>query len=361
MLAMSQSPPTGPPADLSPRDAWQRYLERRRSESTEHSLKTYEYRLKLFVEWCEEKGLDRVDELTGWTFEEYETHRSGTGIEPVTLQGEMQTLKNFVEYLERIEAVNPGLSAKVHVPNVSDSEASSDVQLLPHDAIRLLDTFRSTPAANGNRRHALLEVLWFTGARMGGVRGLDIQDYNADERYLEFVHRPRTETPLKNETDGERPVGLPKPVCDVLDRFHRQHRREQTDEFDRQPLFTTRVGRMTSSTVRSDCYMATFPCHHSPCPHGKDPESCEYKTRNASSRCPSSRSPHQVRTGSIRWQLDIGLPPSVVAERVNASLKVIKKHYDKATPREQMEARRRRFVDRMDLSLSPVEENDSDQ
>lgn len=362
MLAMSQSPPTGPPANLSPREAWERYLERRRSESTEHSQKTYHYRLKLFVEWCEERGLDRVADFTGWTFEEYETHRSGADIEPITLKGEMQTLKNFVEYLERIEAVDDGLSRKVHVPNVSDSEASSDVQLLPEDAMALLQTFRSTPAANGTRRHALLELLWFTGARMGGVRALDLQDYYSEKRFVEFVHRPRTGTPLKNDKDGERPIGLPKQVCDVIDRYLKMHRREQSDEHDRQPLFTTRVGRMARSTIRADCYMATFPCHHSPCPHGKDPENCVYKVRDSASRCPSSRSPHQVRTGSIRWQFDIGIPPSVVAERVNASLDVIKKHYDKATPREQMESRRRRFVEQMGLSLEPIGDKDhSDQ
>lgn len=53
------------PEDLSPRDAWQRYLDRRRPETTEESMETYHYRLKLFVEWCEAEGIATVSELSG--------------------------------------------------------------------------------------------------------------------------------------------------------------------------------------------------------------------------------------------------------------------------------------------------------
>jgi site-specific recombinase XerD len=346
--------PTRPPEDLSPRDAWKRYVDRRRSEATDHSLQTYHYRLKPFVQWCEQQGIESVGELTGWTFEEFETFRSSEGIARITLKGQMQTLKNWVEYLERIEAVEAGLSDRIHVPQPDESEESDDTQLRPDDAIELLSHFRATPAAYGARRHVVLELLWFTGARLGGLRTLDLRDYHADERFLDFVHRPKTDTPLKNGLDGQRPVGIPADVCDVVDAYVSSHRWQKQDENGRQPLITTRVGRITGATIRSDCYMATFPCHHSACPHGMDPETCSYKQRNHSSKCPSSRSPHQLRTGSIRWQLDIGIPPSVVAERVNASLKVIKKHYDKATPRERMESRRRRFVDQMDLSTDPT-------
>jgi hypothetical protein len=96
-------------------------------------------------------------------------------------------------------------------------------------------------------------------------------------------------------------------------------------------------------------YLATLPCLHSPCPHGRERPTCEFTTHAHASKCPSSRSPHKIRTGSITWQLDLGIPPEVVANRVNASLETIEQHYDVADPRERMEKRRRPHVENLEL------------
>lgn len=95
-------------------------------------------------------------------------------------------------------------------------------------------------------------------------------------------------------------------------------------------------------------YQATQPCLHSPCPHGREREDCQYTERPHASKCPSSRSPHKIRIGSITWQLNIGFPPEVVAERVNASIEVIEQHYDKESPHERMEQRRRKYISNME-------------
>ena len=56
-----------------------------------------------------------------------------------------------------------------------------------------------------------------------------------------------------------------------------------------------------------------------------------------------------MRTGSITWQRNQGVPADVVAKRVNASVRVIEQHYEKPDKREEMEKRRRPYID--DLSL----------
>ena len=336
------------PAELTPREAWKRYIDRRKPETTKQSSKGYYYKLKLFVEWCEDEQIETVSEFTGWTFETYETKRSGDDLAAITLRQEMQTLKQYVEYLERIEAVDDGLSGKVHVPKVDPEDRSSDVKLPTDQAVGLLEHYREREPAS--RRHAVLEVFWHVGCRLGALRGLDVRDYYPEEKYLDFHHRPDTETPLKNKLDGERPVALSDPVVETLDRYLRSSNFwEKHDEHGRKPLFASRQGRPGHNTVRVWMYRATLPCQYTECPHDRDPEGCEWTGLHKASQCPSSRSPHQIRTGSITWQLNKGVPVQVVSERANVATETLKKHYDKASGRERMEQRRRRFIEDLDL------------
>lgn len=345
------------PGALSPREAVERYLRRRQADATDASVKSYKYRLKLWVEWVEGIGIERVDELRGYDFDEYYGIRSGR-IAPVTLQNEMQTLRMFAEYLEQIDAVDD-LADSVRIPNVDKNEVSSDVSLEVDDAIPLLAYYRGSDSAYGSRAHALLELTWFTGARQGGLRGLDLRDFYPDEQFVDFVHRPETGTPLKNKSDGERPVAIPSSVVDVLEEFIEGNRHDVVDDHGRAPLLASMRGRPTENTFRAWSYLATEPCLHSPCPHDQERETCEFVDYTHASKCPSSRSPHQIRTGSITWQLDVGLPPAVVAERVNADLRTIKQHYDKATDVERrerlrirMERDRRPFIESLDLDTT---------
>ncbi len=342
------------PEELTPREAWQRYLDTRSPETTSQSQKTYHYRLKLWVEWCEANDVDTVSELNGWIFETYKQDRSGAGLAPITLQGEMQTLKNHIEFLERIEAVDDDLSEKVDVPHVAKRDQSSNVKLDSDDAAALLNYFRESNAHRAQNYHAALEVLWHVGARMGGFRALDLRDFDAEGQLLDFNHRPETGTPLKKKEDGERMVGLRSSVVDVLSEYIRDHRPDVHDDAGRQPLFATAQGRVSSGAFRCWSYFATLPCHHGPCPHGKDPTSCDWVSHNQASKCPSSRSPHQIRTGSITWHRDRGVPREVTAERTNASEDTIDKHYDKPLKRQSLEKRRRSHLDKLSI------EEDSD-
>ncbi|WP_225334928.1 tyrosine-type recombinase/integrase [Halomicrobium urmianum] len=335
--------------DLSPREARDRYLDHRKVEAADASVKSWKYRLKHFVEWAEEQQIESMGDLTGWYLDEYETFRRGHDVSPSTLNGEMQTLKNWLEYLARIDVVPESLPEKVHVPSIPDGEESNDEMLDPEDARVLLQTLRSDPDHYGTVKHALLELLWFTGARIGAIRGLDLRDYHSDERFVVFHHRPESDTPLKNDSNGERAVGLPEVVCEVLDYYIKHHREGSHDDAGRKPLFTTTQGRASENTLRVWTYLATQPCLHSPCPHGKERETCEHLHIHEASKCPSSLSPHRVRTGSITWQRDCNLPAEIVSERVNATLEVIESYYDQATERERLEKRRRPYIDYLDL------------
>ena len=357
------------PENLSPRDAVERYLRRRRPDSTQQSIDGWAYRLKLFVEWCDSVGIETVGEFRRYDLDEFYELRSAE-IAPATLEGEMWTLKMFFQFLEDLGAVEDGLADAVRIPDLDPSDRSNDVKLATEDAVALLEYYRnSDPFPDGDygtRAHAFLELAWWTGARQGGLRALDLRDVHLGENpYVDFRHRPETGTPLKNKLGGERPVALTDEMAEVLDHYMRNNRFDVRDEHGRQPFIASKEGRPASSnTVRTWSYLATLPCLYGPCPHGKDKETCEWTEYSHASKCPSSRSPHKIRTGAITYLLNKGWPPEDVAERVNASVKTIEQHYDKADPDERrrrlldrMERRRRPLVDELDLSEA-LEEDD---
>jgi site-specific recombinase XerD len=337
--------------DLSPREARDRYIAHRQTEAAESSLQSYRYRLKHFVEWADEQEIATMSDVTGWMLDKYETHRRGQDVVPSTLNGEMQTVKNWIEYLARIGVVSDELPEKVHVPKIPEGKESNDELLEAEKAIKLIRSFRNDPDRYGTAKHALLELLWFSGCRIGAVQALDVDDYHSDERFVMFRNRPESDTGLKNGRDGERAVGLPESVCEVLDYYLEYHRNTTYDDYGREPLFSTTQGRPNVNTLRVWTYLSTQPCLYQPCPHGKERETCGYIHVHRASQCPSSRSPHRIRTGSITWQRDCGLPAEVVSERVNASLEVIEKYYDQATKRERLEERRRPYIDHLTLDL----------
>lgn len=340
--------------DLSPREAFERWLSKLRASKADSTVTSYHYQLKLFVEWCEEQGITEIGDLTGWDIETYETKRRNKDVELLSLDKELRTLKLFLSYCARVELVDKELPEKVDPPDVPRDAHVDETRLEHGRAELLLDYYAEEDY--GSREHALLSLAWYVGARLGGLRGLDLDDYDSDDAYLQFIHKSREETPLKNGRDGERAVGLPRHVCDVLDAYIADHREEEHNEYGRRPLFTTTVGRMSQNYTRARMYLATQPCLYMACPHGNDRAGCEYVDYSHASKCPSSRSPHQVRTGSITWQLHRGVPIEVVAERVNTSVRVLKRHYDQPTKREELEERRREYVDRLGFGETGGEE-----
>lgn len=327
---------TKAPPDLSPREAVQRWLDRQRVDKRDATVSAYWYRLKHFVEWAETEEIDSVRDLSGWVLESYETHRRAVGLEAITLNNELGTLQQFLDYCARVELVDDDLPEKVDVPSVPAQDQVSETRLDATSAERLLSHYRNGGHGTGRRGHAFLELAWFTAARVGALRGLDLEDVDLDRGYVRFRHRPQSGTPLKNGPKGERTVTVPPDAADVVEQYL-DDRHDVVDDYGRHPLFTTGRGRAANTTLREDCYFATVPCRYRDCPHGKEPSSCDWFHHRAASPCPSSRSPHQVRTGSITWHRTREVPVEIVSERANASPEVIRRHYDQPDTDERIE------------------------
>lgn len=334
------------PPEFTPREAVERWLDRQRLDKADQTVTGYRHQLKLFWEFCEREEIERLGDLTPWDIQEFETARRAEDLATITLRNELLTLRTFLKHYVALGVVEENVIESIELPKVSKEERTSKTILETKAAQNLLRAYRDD-LTHFPRGHAFLELAWYTGARMGGIRGLDLADVDFQEGYVEFRHRPEQDTPLKNAHDGERAVGISENVVTALQDYVVEHRPSVTDQYGRKPLFATVHGRISLNTLRSTSYYATIPCRHGDCPHGKDINSCEWVSQSKASQCPSSRSPHQIRAGSITWQLNRGMRADVVSERVNASVDIIETHYDKADPVQEFRQRRQRHLDKL--------------
>ncbi|WP_256403233.1 tyrosine-type recombinase/integrase [Halorubrum salinum] len=335
--------------DFTPREAVDRWIDRQRIDKADQTVIGYRGRLKHFVDWSEENRIESMGELTAWDIESYETARRSRDLATITLRNEMLTFRQFLQYFASIGVVDEDLPEKVELPDVKKSEQTDDTFLGEDNARSLIEAFRNGETSF-DRGHAFLELAWYTGARMGALRGLNLSDVDLEAGHVHFRHQPDKDTPLKNTIDGERVVGISQDVCDALRKYIRKSRVDSTDEYGDRPLFTTPHGRISRNAMRTTSYYATVPCRFGDCPHDKDRETCEFFSVNQASKCPSSRSPHQIRSGSITWQLNRGMRADVVSERVNASVDVIEAHYDQASPVDEFRQRRQRHLKKLQFN-----------
>ncbi|WP_158855747.1 site-specific integrase [Halorhabdus sp. CUG00001] len=334
---------------MGPQEAVELYLDHRETELSEKSLENQMYRLRSFVEWCDAEGIDNLNDLTGRDLHQFRVWRANgesdryDEVSTVTLVGILQTLRKFLEFCASVDAVEQGLRERVLIPDVDPEDESSDEKLpadQAKDLLRYLDRFQYA-----SRDHVIIAILWHTGIRLGSLRAFDLDDFDPEGRYLQLRHRPETGTPLKNGTAAERKIAVGEHYAQVISDYIRHHRHDVVESSGREPLISSRQGRLTEAPIRLTLYRWTRPCMISDCPHDKQPESCDWMRDNAkASRCPSSRSPHGVRRGAITQHLRDGVPEEVVTDRMNVSSDVLDQHYDQRSERERMETRRE-FLD----------------
>ena len=213
------------------------------------------------------------------------------------------------------------------------SPNARDEALPEKEAAAILEALRQQ--RRGSAIHALLELVWNTGLRIGEVRALDRTDLDLTNNEVYVCHRPTEGTRIKNgnaneptQGDGERLQTLHPNVVDALALYIQTDRTEITDSFDRAPLFTTAHGRPVRSTLRRWIYRATS-CRWTD--DDLSDVSCDGSCDPDSNVCPYSYCPHAIRRGAIVSHLSNGLRPDRAAERFDVSTKVIKKHYDPRT------------------------------
>jgi site-specific recombinase XerD len=331
--------------EIGPEEAVEKYLLHRENEVSEQTLQSHEYRLNHFVAWCSQEGIESLSDLSPRDLQDFGYWRQRDGdLNSVTLHTQMTTLRVFLKWAGDYSAVPMDFHERVRVPSLPRDKNARDEKIGPERADEILDYLSTYEYSS--QRHTLFSLLWHTGMRIGAARALDLDDFHPRDKYIEVHHRPEKETPLKNAARGERPISLDSKRVTLIQDYIKTRRDDVTDDYGREPLFTTSHGRPAISTLRERIYWLARPCKYQDgyCPHGRDEDECEAAQRSdKASQCPSSFSPHTVRRSSITYWLLQDVPEEAVSDRMNVNKNVIDQHYDKRTPNEKMEQRRDYF------------------
>lgn len=338
------------------------FLSTHRSQWSEATFSDYSYDLTRLLEYFDYADIDDISTISSRDIEGFRQWRQRDGnILLATLHGQLSNIRVFIKWCERVEIVEEGVAAEMRLPNLEPSDIVSHTRIDANAAKKIREYYDKLPYVPVE--YAMFCVMWSVLLRLGGLRALDVEDYHRDEGYIEINHRPEEDTPLKNGSSGvegeggEREVNLPNWVCEVLNIYidgtgdpNHPKRKETMDDYGRNPLFTTRAGRISKSTIRRKLYKITQPCRYGDsCPEGLNPTNCAARNDNRKlSRCPSNVSPHPVRRGGICHQLNQGVSKQTICERADVSRPVLNKHYDLRTKQEARKQRRKELQETLD-------------
>lgn len=327
--------------DTRPKTVVQLYHNARKNELADATRKSQQYRLKKFVQWCDDEGIEDTTVLTGRQLYEFRISLQGGSygdLSKYTVVGIMTTVRHFIGFCERIEACDGGLSEKILVPKIDDDEQSRE-SFIETDVMKtVLERLRKYEYAS--KDHVVLGLQWSIGCRIGGIRALDVGDFSHETNTIELHHRPNENTPLKNKKDGERPVALSEQLSTVVNDYIEHNRLSGVDDYGRKPLITTTHGRISDAQIRRVVAYNTQPCHYGPCPIGRTPDDCEHHIYHEALGCPPTHPSHDVRRGRITDLKSEQLPMEVISDRVDASPDTIEQYYDERDDDERMELRR---------------------
>jgi site-specific recombinase XerD len=314
--------------EVEPADAVEQYL-KSRHDIQEKTRDEHRYRLKHFVTWCDQVGLDSLDELEAYDLERYKNYRMNeTECSIVTLRNHMHTLRQLLRWAEKVEAVEGELSENVIVPTTTKQDEARDVLISHEYAREIIDYLSSYHYCS--TQHLVFHILYHTGLRRSGILALDVEDWNPDERILSVRNREEQGTRIKGGDQANRNISITdSSLVRTLNDWVGEKRPDVTDDHGRKPLLATRHGRMHYKTVTQIVYKVSRPCYiDQGCPHDRDIDTCEATKSSGYSKCPSSVSAHPIRRSAITHHLAEDVPKDIVSKRMSVSKDVLEQHYD---------------------------------
>jgi integrase/recombinase XerD len=167
----------------------QRFLEHlRMKNATDRTVEQWNYVLLRFLEWCDERGIARIDELTveiARAYRRYLFHyrnaRTGKPLTTATQASYLVTLRGFVKWLWQEKLLAENLAVVLEVPRM---ERRLPEGVLSADEVESILSTTSTEKPLGIRDRAMLETFYSTTIRCNELRNLQTYDVGPARRVL---------------------------------------------------------------------------------------------------------------------------------------------------------------------------------
>lgn len=327
--------------DTTPSDAVESFFEHKSYKG--ETQRGYESSLGYFVDWCELSEIEYMSDGDTDDIQRYRKWRRETApskverLSPSSINTQMKRLRVFIKHCEDMKFVSGGVHQIINTSIDNDDEVR-DEWVGSDKAEAMLDYLSKYNYASAE--HVACRILCYTGMRLGSLHSIDVTDIQSIKREnaIHLEHRPEEGTTLKNGTDGERYIFITQATHQILSDYIDENRHDVTDDYGREPLVTSQRGRCAKSTLRGYIYKCTQPCMiGQDCPLGRDPESCDAAGKNSKAHeCPEASSSHPLRKGYITRLLKKNQSRDMISARCDVSSKMIEKHYDMRSPREEM-------------------------
>jgi site-specific recombinase XerD len=325
---------------LSPSEGLEMFLSEKRDDLAQSTLQSYRRRITHFIKYCERRGIDNLNDLTGRDLYRFRVFRRDEGdLTKPSLKSQLTAVRSFIKFAERIDACPNDLHRDVVLPSMKPGEDVRDNIISVEEAKQITDYLGKFQYAS--YRHALFATAWETHLRTGTLHSLDVSDLLAEEQALRIEHRSDTGTRLKNDRRANRIIAISPDLVEILRDYIEHERPPIEDEYGRNPLFASQQGRMSKSNLRQTCYAVTRPCFYTDeCPVDRNISDCRATKYEHATDCPDSESLHAVRRGGITHRLSEDVPMDVVSDRANVSRRVLEEHYDARDEMTRMAQRR---------------------
>ena len=203
------------------------------------TVKARRIEMGYFIDWCEERGIQRPDEVTRAMLERYRQHvflyRTKTENAPLSFQTQTRRLgsvRAFFQWMARQHHLlyNPA----------SELELPKRQQTLPRDILGVAEVEQvlnacdtAEPTGLGLRDRAMLEALYSTGMRRGELVALRVDDVDLNNGTA-FVRLG------KGGKDRMVPIG--ERACRWIEKYVFEVRPEYIEDVDQGTLFLAKHG-----------------------------------------------------------------------------------------------------------------------
>jgi len=261
-----------------------------------------------------------------------------------TRDGKLETLEVFFKWAEtewrapRDDKISETIARKRNDLNVSGDEKSRSGNENHRISSERAEEIIGHLAKHHYASRQMVEFLliYHIGCRKSSLLSINCSDVKPRQGIIQIRNRPEESgVRLKRGNKGERDVNLSSDIMAVVTDYIEEHRSEPKDASD--ALLTSWAGRIDDSTLYRDIAGLTK------CGDCSDDDG-ESLTKQNASACPESIGCHDLRRVAITRMRDEGISWDTISGRVNATVQMLKKHYDSPTYESAAERRKQEVL-----------------